>query len=180
MTEFKRFAIGENWPGEVVQQDGLYFDYTDEGGATFVLFFSAPNKKEIEGVKEGKIELAITVKAPVIFMCAKIQGVGTGWMDAPYSIRRHPGETIALPEAKDDEGLPIQIFLVDIQTKKICAIRLISTDSRFANYFKKAVLAQVEAPYSTHEYDAKIFEIYQSISSKDLAQRADVTFRTRQ
>ena len=88
--------------------------------------------------------------------------------------------TIALPEAKDDEGLPIQIFLVDIQTKKICAIRLISTDSRFANYFRRSVLTQLGEPYSTHEYDAKIFEIYQSISSKDLAQRADVTFRTRQ
>lgn len=180
MTEFKRFAIGENWPGEVVQQDGLYFDYTDEGGAAFVLFFSMPNKKEIEGVKEGKIELAITVKAPVIFMCAKIQGVGTGWMDAPYSIRRHPGETIAPPEAKDDEGLPIQFFLVDIQTKKICAIRLISTDSRFANCFRRSVLTQLGEPYSTHEYDSKIFEVYQSLSSKDLAQRADVTFRTRQ
>ncbi|WP_026762698.1 hypothetical protein [Selenomonas artemidis] len=179
MTELTRFAVGDRWPGEVFQQDGLYFDYTDESGASFVLFFSAPNKKEIDGVKDGKIELAITVKAPVIFMCAKIQGVGTGWMDAPYSIRRHPGATIILQPAKDGEGLPIQFFLVDIQTKKICAIRLISTDSKFANYFRRAVLTQLGEPYSTHEYDSKIFEVYQSLSSKDLAQRADVTFRTR-
>lgn len=179
MTELTRFSIGDRWPGEVVQQDGLYFDYTNEGGAAFVLFFGAPNKKEIDGVNAGKIELAITVKAPVIFMCAKIQGVGTGWMDAPYSIRRHTGETINLPEAGDGEGLPIQLFLVDIQTEKICAIRFISTNSKFANYFRKVVLEQLESPYSTHEYDSKIFEVYQNLSSKDLAQRADATFRTR-
>lgn len=178
MTEFTKFAVGEAWPGAMLPQEGLYFDYTAEGGAAFVLFFNTPTEKEAKGVREGRIELAITVRPPIMFMCCKIQGVG-GWMDAPYSIRRHPAETSSPRGVEDSEGLPIQIFLVDLQNRKISAIRFISTDSKFANAFRKNVFKQLNTSFSDAAYDSMIYETYQSLSSKELAQRADVTFRTR-
>ena len=51
MTEFTKFAVGEAWPGAMLPQEALYFDYTAEGGAAFVLFFNTPTEKEAKGVR---------------------------------------------------------------------------------------------------------------------------------
>ena len=166
----EKIEVGKKWPGGILPFDGPVFDYT-ASGPMLTLYMDRPTEKEIKATQSGKVRMGYYVRGCVIFIVFML---GSIWMDAPFSIRKHDGsgpEFDWSDSIGDDQGLLIQVSLVDRADSTVKSIRAISTSNAFAKGLRAEILKQLEQPFSDSMYDKIIDEVYGSLSSEDLAKR---------
>ena len=171
--------VGKPFPIKLSGVEGMRLEY-DEAGPLLLISFRNPSAQEIEGAKTGKLEMAFYESSPIIFLVAKIAGMG-GWMDAPFSIRIYDGKRSFdwSEEITEGHGLSLQIILIDINTNIIKAQRLIGASTQFSRGLRAAILRQLEQPFDHGSYQQKIDEVYKNFSSDDIAMRAECHFKIR-
>ena len=165
-------------PGQTHYREASILEHT-ESGPMLILAINRPTIKEIRAVKNGKIELALYEREPVLWLLFKIQGFGP-WSDAPFSIRLYDGRGRKFDwseEIDEGMGLGLQIILIDAGTGIVKVLRYVATPTRFSREFRAAILRQLERPFCQVEYDREISRVYGKFSSEDLAERADVKCR---
>lgn len=165
-------------PGKKAYPEGMMLEYTTSGPIV-ILSFGNPTDKEIEGAKNGQIEMAYYETEQILFLVTKIAGCG-GWLDAPFNIRIYDDKNIEFDwseEIVDGSGLAMQIVLVDANTGIIKAMRLIGTHTKFAKGFRAAILRQFEKTFERNRYMSTLNEIYARLSSDDMAKRAEHYFK---
>lgn len=174
MNNLIKFAVGQQSP-IAPKSEGPYFEWS-ENGALMYLFLDSPTEKEIAGVKKGELQIGITPIPPVLFILAKISGCGTGWMDMPFTIMKYKSQAFMLPEIKDNQGILLQITLIDCRTNIVKAIRGISLSTDLSRAMRDEFIMQTKRPYDDKIYLCKVLEIQRYYSSKDLAKRAQHIF----
>jgi hypothetical protein len=174
----ENLVVGGKWRNGVTPCDAPVFNYTPVG-ADLLLFFSAPDKKEVDGARSGKIEMGYYIYKSVIFLVFKINGMG-GWMDCPFSIRKYDGTGMSFDWSEDigpDLGIGITIILVDRDNEQIKSIRMIGANHKFSVGLRNAIIKQMEMDYSESQYNQEINEVYKNLNSEDIAIRAENMFR---
>lgn len=165
----QKFEVGQLFQEDITQyEETMRFGFS-QPGADMCIFFNAPNAKEIESVKSGKLEIAMYTKDDLIFMLFKFQGLH--WMDAPYSV--HISKPFEFEDLAEGSGFGCTIFLIDAATGILKVMRYISFSTEFSRRFKNAVLKQKELSFNNSLYDAKIQAVYKNYSTSDMVQRAD-------
>lgn len=174
-----KIEVGKLLAPNVTQyQEGPKFDYTPSGPIVRIAF-NNPTAKEIEGAKSGTLEMSYYVRGPIIFVCLKIQGCGR-WMDMPFSIRLHENVNFDWSdEIVDGQGLAITVMLVDAQTGILKSYRLIGASTAFSRGLRSAILQQYEQSFDKDEYFRLLNETYRSLTSDQIAQRAEGHFKVR-
>lgn len=158
--------------------DATIFDYTTSG-PVLTMYMDRSTAKEISDAKTGKLRIGYYVRGCVLFLVFML---GNTWMDAPFSIRRRDGrgETFDFSEEiLADQGLMMQLYLVDRADATVKAIRMIGSSHSFAVGLRSEILKQLEQPFNDAAYNQTIDEVYNSLSSDDLAKRADNIFVVR-
>ena len=180
MVEVETMAVGKKWTHRnVPTQEGVYFE-TRESGAELIMAFDRPSKSEIKDTKLGKIQMGYYVRGPVIFIVCKIGSMP--WMDAPYSIRLYDKYDMDLSwiddivPSDDHVGFAITIQLIDIRTGILYAIRLIGASHKFSVGLRNEIRKQQTQKFSEENHDKIIKEVYSSLTSEDLARRAENMF----
>lgn len=176
MSNLARFAVGQQSP-IAPMPEGPYFEWS-ESGAIMYLFLDSPTEKEIEGVRKGKLQIGIAPMPPVLFIMAKINGCG-GWMDMPFTIRKYQNEIFTLPEIEDNQGILLQITLIDCRTNVVKAIRAVSLSTDLSRAMRDEFIKQIKAPYSDSNYLNTVTTIQGQYSSNALAKRAQHIFIAR-
>ena len=175
--DFIHLAVGEKWPWELSQTEGTVFELIGSV-PLLLLMFDRPTVSEINDARFGKLQMGYYVHNSVIFLVFKLGGMA--WMDAPFSVRRYDKYGLVHDWSdgiQPNQGLSIQVSLVAVDTGILHSIRTISTSNAFAKGFQREVLKQLESPYDDYSYDADINEIYSTMTSADIARRADNMFR---
>jgi len=173
--ELMRLAVGKEWPGTIPMAEGAYFEM-ENSGPLLLMFFDRPTESEIADARRGKLQMGYYVHGSVIFLVYKLGSMP--WMDAPFSVRRYKNLIQDWSDGiKPNEGISIQILLVDRVTGILHCIRFISSSNAFAKGFRREIMKQIEAPYSDTAYNTDINEIYNTMTSEDIARRAENMFR---
>jgi hypothetical protein len=171
--------VGELFaPGRASYQEASWLDYT-ETGPMLLMAINRPTPKEIEAVKNGRIELALYEKEPVLWFLYKIRGFGP-WSDCPFSIRLYDGKGRSLDwseEIEEGAGLGLQIILIDAGTGIVKVLRLTGLPTKFSRELRAMILRQLERPFDAESYHREINRVYARLSSDDLAARADIKCR---
>jgi len=68
-----RYAVGERY-GDLVSEEGIRFDVSDEGG-TLMIYFNRPTDAEIRAVKRGPVQFKLLEMKGIIFLLTKFEGM---------------------------------------------------------------------------------------------------------
>jgi hypothetical protein len=139
-----------------------------------VLFFNSPSSREVEAVKRGSSEFALTVEPPLIVLCYRF-GDGIPWSDAPYSYHLVPADERGLPvqvDAASGSRAFLLVLLVDAETGILRAIRQVSFSPEFTDQLHRAIREQALSTWDEAEYDLALSDLYRYRSTEDLVKTA--------
>lgn len=158
------------FPGKTGWREGVWFDYTAIG-PVLVFAFKKPSDEEILAARKGQVELALYDDPPVLFILHRIEGL-EDWSDCPFSVRLCKDEIdLSLP-IEEGKGLGLQIVLVESTTGIVKALRLVGTSTEFARELRAAMVKQMIRPFSPHEYNQTVNDVYTRYTSEQLLNRA--------
>lgn len=153
------------WP------EGVDFNYRD-GAHELRLFWRSPSAAEIQGVKTGRAEFAITPWMDTILFLFRFNGA-CDWSDQPYSWHLTeagvgPQEIPPPLDSPDDAAFRqiLNVILVDADTGIIKALRAVTFSPEFTRVLHKAIREQAERPFPGDvEYARQIEAAYRRWSS---------------
>ena len=163
MSESK-VAIGKRldknvgkWP-EMVQ-----FHYSTEG-YHLLIFWPTPSKNEIQGVKKGKIELAVFSDEEAFLLLYKIQNA-CDWSYTPFDWYRVPESMRLTP--KDDNLKPVlEAVLVDANNGMVRMVRQVPLTADFIKAVHDGVDLQITT--GTTWLDNHLQRLYKEYFSAEL------------
>jgi hypothetical protein len=170
--------VGEQFiSGKINWTEGAYFEYA-ESGPYLIFAFRNPSKKEIEGAREGKVELALYEAPPILWILHRVHGIEQ-WSDNPFNIRHYDGKgnfdwSEPIEEGK---GIGLNIMLVEAGTGILLVQRLIGLSTKFSIELREAILRQLEQPFSLQNFNDIVKKTYSNFTSKELLQRASIMCR---
>ena len=173
-----RLAIGElfspertNWPNnrfELRYFDGSYLLQINE---------SNPGERSIAAFRDGPMHIGLHFERNIIFFLFKIQGTWE-WSDQAFTIHLVPEANQGRGDTSERHFVPLTVVLVDSDTGKVAALRLVTMSPRFASTFQRYMDRQRSAPFSREEHNRAIKQIYARYpNSKDLAAAAQLRER---
>jgi hypothetical protein len=127
------------------------------------IFGSQLKKKDKEDIQRGPAQFGLLVEGDIIFLLYQF---GTSWplSDAPYTIHMVKNDMRTMPpdpsSLTDNQGIGLNILLVNAQTGIIEAIRFIGMDHDFSVALLKAIHLQAERPFSQRDFDRQLMEAY--------------------
>lgn len=130
------------------------------GNHDFVLFWRRPSPTEVETWRKGRIEFALLVDGPVIFLFFKPEG--GQWSDAAFTWHLVPAEERQLPppvESTETRAL-LQITLVDADTGIIRVLRAATLSPAFTAELHDAIRRQAETPWDPAAYQRALDDAY--------------------
>lgn len=160
------YAVGQVISKYKDYPEGTIFELSDEG-ATLMAFFSFPRPDEIEQFKAGhNFEIRFTELYGVIMLTFKIGDLN--WMEAPYTPHLSSNLTkFQLPN--ENQGLSLTLMLIDTNSGKIKAIRLVGLSEKFTKKLFGTIMDEKMKDFDVSEYDRKRFEICQRYTTKQIA-----------
>jgi len=164
----EKFEVGKLFrEGIIKYEECVKFGFGETGG-DMPIFLSSPSEKEIESIKNEKLEIAFYEKDEIIFFLSKFYGMY--WMDAPYTV--HLAQPFEFMDITEDMGYSLTIFLVDAATGILKAGRYIGLGHKFSIELKNAILRQKELPFNKELYYKKVQDVYANYYTHDLVRSA--------
>ena len=160
-----------NWP-EVAEYNFR------QGAHELRMFLRNLKPWEVEAIRSGPCEFALTVEGDVLFLLYRFgepPREAVPWSDAPYSWHLVPADQRTLPEPA---GMPephdtMQIILVDALTGIVRALRMVSFSPAFTVALRSAIRDQASRPWpGDAAYDRQLRAIYDRYDSRALVARA--------
>ena len=137
-------------------------------GTPLLTFNFSASHREIQAFLNGNTSFALFAKAKLIFFLFKIEGF-LEWSDLAFTIHLAGDETI-------DEGdayLPINLVLVDPDTKIIKGLRMVTVSPDFRSRLAELIQKQSSEPFDTMAYYQAIGSLYdQYPAASDLLKEA--------
>lgn len=169
---FTEFKVGEKFPLPILAQgDGGLFQY-DINGAMFLLKLSHIDLIAIEAFRTGKIELGIFKNSTAACFLYKIDGIFNDWGDCPIFINSLPPDKQPKLDGKQDKNL--NLCLIDSQLNILLAVRTIRLSDKFWELLDEIAAAQQKSALNTAEYTAHIQQLWQCLTSGQMAAQAAI------
>jgi hypothetical protein len=155
-----RLAIGDlftpertHWPDNRFEL--RYFD----GSFLLQICEASPSEKSIAAFRHGAMHIGLHYEQGVIFFLFRIDGTWA-WSDQAFSIHlvseadRGPGEP------SDNAFVPLTVVLVDSNTGRVAALRMVTMSPRFANMFNGFIDRQRATPFDPETHKRTIAALY--------------------
>lgn len=147
------FQVGrDRWPECVQYGYGPY-------GHELTLFIADPVPEEIDGVRRGDGQFALTDLGPLFYLAFRFSD-SAEWRDVPYAWHvQHEKSRAIPPAARGPEARALLwISLVDASDGIILAQRGVTLSPSFTRTLHQAILDQVDAPFDPLECTMAIAE----------------------
>lgn len=156
-----RLAVGERYPGALPPQEGVLYEHSSAGHIVLSAL-EAPTAIEERAYKSGPCEFALVVDGSAILLLSRFGPLP--WADAPYSWHLVPADRRDLPSADLDaeKRATIAITLVDLHSRLVRALRLVSVSPDFTRALHGAIRAQAAQSWSEAAYDADLARVFSS------------------
>ena len=164
------FAIGQKFPLEIkILYPGDYY-YFNVISNTIVLayFYENPSFEEINCMKTGKCEFAVTEMQDVLFFLSKVGKMN--WSDIAFSSHLTIDEFTYIPP--EGCGYPINLMMVDRSTNVIKTMRTVAVSSRFSAELKTILGRNKQHKFDDAEYRKRATDIYSRYSTSELLEQA--------
>jgi hypothetical protein len=155
--------------------EGVQYSYRGDQHE-LVLFFEGPTAREVEAVRRGTSEFALTVAPPLVVLCYRF-GDGIPWSDAPFTYHLVPESERSLPPEVEEGAATracLLVFLVDAGTGILRVIRQVSFSNAFTARLHRAIREQALSTWDKSGYDRALAGLYRRHSAQDLASMAQV------
>ena len=168
----KPFVEGQtSWP------DGPFYNY-GKGTHNLTIFLATPSTAEMESIRFGKAQFAVTVKDGIIFLLFKFGDAP--WMDCPYQwwLNSPANRTLPPKEVGLTEGALMQIILVDAATGIIQALRAIGMAHETTLALHAAIRKQARTAWlGRADHGKRLEKVYKRYTTVDLVNDASSDFR---
>jgi hypothetical protein len=148
----------------------------DADGHTIRIFLRAPTSKEIQGIKNGSIDLALHYadRIPTLLFRFGEKGNTMPWSDCPFDWWLVPVERRQTPEPITNSlAALLSILLVDADTGILKAFRVVSMPTEFSRSLHDHILDQISGgEISASEYARISYELQTKYSSEQLSRVA--------
>lgn len=159
--------IGQPAPFPVIDYDGARYEYT-RNHHMLVLFLTRPKPHEVRAVQTGPVRFALTPlreqegQPSLLFLLFTFPGSIT-WADAPFHVQLQPKELRPTLDTLTNETIRLtpSIILVDLATKIVQALRVVSFSPRFSRALNEVVRRQLDEPFNKDAYDQALARAYQ-------------------
>jgi hypothetical protein len=154
---------GPPWP------EGVEFNYRCD---THMLVMSLPclSPREIESVRKAPCEFGVFVEDDVIFFLYRF-GDSFAWSESPYCYWMVPEDerTMPLPPTEQERAV-LSVILVESNTNRIQAIRMVTLPTTVTRKLHWAILEQSNKPWcGQREYDSRLYAIRRKYECQDMA-----------
>lgn len=165
--KFGKYYKGQQIPEFIGRSDSVQFDISDSG-AVLLVTFNGINQDEVEQFASSKrFEIRFTKIYGVIMVTVKIGSLN--WMDAPYTPHLSKDLTkFTIPQT--DEGLALQIILIDSSNGEIKSIRVVGLSEKFTRSLFGTVMEQKLEPFDHNDYNQRINRIYATYPTKKIVE----------
>ena len=160
-----KLEVGDVLERYIGRDEEVRFGLSDTGSDMTVVI-DTPTSEEVEQFKaKMPFEIRFVYLKNVIMVCVKIGN--HEWMDMPYS--PHLSSRLSrLTFPNDNQGLNLQLFLIDGKTGTIKSMRLIGLSANFTRDLYAAILEEGQKSFDVDEYEQNINEIYSKYTTKQL------------
>jgi hypothetical protein len=167
-TEYLKLCVGERFDHDM-PAEGMSIILAN---ATPLLTFNfSASPREIQAFQNGNTSFALFAKAELIFFLFKIEGF-MDWSDLAFTIHLAGDETID----ESDAYLPINLVLVDADTKIVKGLRIVTVSPDFRCRLAELIRNQASQPFDTVAYYQAIGSLYdQYPAATDLLKQAVIT-----
>ncbi|HLZ60244.1 MAG TPA: hypothetical protein VKR06_25110, partial [Ktedonosporobacter sp.] len=164
------------WPGFIsAKTDAGIYLYMD-GKHLLLLSGSHLSPRQIDAVRQNRIELALLVRKNLFFFCYHIAGFAP-WGDIPYNWHLIDDEQARTfpPDVAPSEYLPLLIVLVESTTQRIVGRRGIRLPPMFGKTLHDALRVQAHAAFNNRDFEQRIDRMQEEFwRPEDLAAVAQV------
>jgi hypothetical protein len=153
---FHVFYVGGLFdPNTTRWEDGVEYNYA-ANQHIIKLIWSRLKEPEVTAVDHGPLQFALYAKDEQIILFLKL-GTASHWLELPYTIWRVPVEdrTIPAPAAPDDHAA-IMIILVQAETGRIAALRLLTISPAMTTTLMAAIRRQASLNFDQARYDEQL------------------------
>lgn len=168
------FKVGEVFPLPPYAGEGAVFS-VEPYTMMLIYYFSKPMPEEIEEFNKGKVSFAVSEVADVMFVLSRFGRMN--WCDAPYSAAL-ASVGRSLPElGEQGTGYAVDAFMVDLDTNRLAAHRLVRLSAPFSNGFKKIFDANKQLEMTEAGYQKAVAKVYEHFSVQDLLRGAKISMQ---
>lgn len=133
------YEVGKPYPGASLGMHGAHLRLEPEG-AELTIFVPSPTPEEIYAVRRGEVQFAWLELKQECLLLTNFQA-GVIWQESPYSPHRilNAGQQWHLPDLKPGHHMLLRIFLIDLDTHLLKAIRQTTWNYFFVSSAKRAI-----------------------------------------
>ena len=164
------FTIGEKFPLKVkILYTGDYYYFNIISNTIILAYiYENPSFQEINCMKGGKCEFAITEKQGIPFFLSKVGKMP--WSDAALNHHLISEEFTTVPV--EGYGYPILFMMVDRNTNIIKTMRTIGVSNQFSKELKNILELNKAFNLNDAEYRARTADVHSRHSTSDLLKQA--------
>jgi hypothetical protein len=168
----KLYVSGKTqWP------ETIEYNY-DANGHTILICLRSPTSKEVQGLKNDSLDLALHYadRIPTLLWRVGEKGQSLPWSDCAFNWYLVPPERRQIPEIiQDGQQALLNILLVDADTGILKVFRVISMPTKFSRSLVEAILEQINGgEISSTTYAQVTYELQVKYSSDELQRLAQV------
>lgn len=163
---FINIKVGTILKHAIGKADGPQINISDSG-IDILVHMKKPSEEEKMQFEAQKspFQMKLALEKNIIFFLLKFGDMP--WMDAPYNVHLSEGLT-TLPEIEEGRGLAARVYLIDTNTGKIEAMRLLGLTTSISKLIVKLVKNQQNTEFNMSEYVAAVQDVYAKKSTNRL------------
>jgi hypothetical protein len=174
-----KFEVGQPIdPKEQPRAEGVHYQLED-GGHIVYAFFEDPSQSEVSAYRHGKIELAVFVARPVIFLL--MQAGTQPWVDAPFSWHLVPDSHKPSFDASEQDMLGragssgselLTIIMADSRNTIVRAIRTVTAPEHVTATIRAEMRLQASSPWDVNAFDRAMADATNRYTTEAMLARA--------
>lgn len=161
------FCVGEIYDQWKNRTDGYIMEYAEEFGLSLHVFLNGITVHEREQfATEKPFEIRSVPIDGIMFFCLKFGNMD--WADCAFSPNIYD-EPPKFNELAKEQGLALNVLLIDSSMGQLLAVRLIGLGHQFSERFQAWCKASLQRSLTHDEYMKQIDSVYSRFSTVALA-----------
>jgi hypothetical protein len=158
----------------------VYYQLESSGHVMYA-FMSDPDRTEVNAFRHGKVELAVYVDPPAVFMLAQLGALP--WIDAPFSWHLVPDafkpsfSTADASEREQPGSETLLVVLADARNTIVRALRIVTMPAAVSGAVRAAMRAQAVSAWDPRAYDIALAAITNRLDTQAMLRAAQARGR---
>ena len=174
--EVSIYVVGEPFPHPPPpgQPEGPLYTY-DASGHSLVFLYRSVSQQEVEAVETARVDFGVFSLRNIVFLLARVEGLNS-WCDVPFNWHLVPAEDReipTIPESPDPDHATIIIYLVDLSSGLLRAIRAATVSPHFTRTLHSAIRQQSRSIWNgMNAYVDDLAKVQAAYPTKKMVQQA--------